>query len=302
MTETSEARPIVPTGKPAPLLPPDSGRDRPLFFVAAILVFLACLAAIGARGAWTASAQWTADLQGAMTLQIRPVDDRDAQADAEAAAELATGLDGITGARARTRAQSESLLAPWLGNDLPSDIPVPILVDIVLDNGAVPPVAALQSALEDAGIVADVDDHARWIDAVARTTRLARLLALGLLALIVGAAAAVIAFAARASLAARRDVADALHLVGAEDSYIAALFERRFFTLGMKAGLAGALFAAAITLLVAFGGGAGSAYFLPVLAIQPIETLALLAAPLIAGLIASLSARLAVAEDLKGRW
>jgi len=302
MTETSEARPIVPTGKPAALLPPDSGRDRPLFFVAAILVFLACLAAIGARGAWTASAQWTADLQGAMTLQIRPVDDRDAQADAEAAAELATGLDGITGARARTRAQSESLLAPWLGNDLPSDIPVPILVDIVLDNGAVPPVAALQSALEDAGIVADVDDHARWIDAVARTTRLARLLALGLLALIVGAAAAVIAFAARASLAARRDVADALHLVGAEDSYIAALFERRFFTLGMKAGLAGALFAAAITLLVAFGGGAGSAYFLPVLAIQPIETLALLAAPLIAGLIASLSARLAVAEDLKWRW
>lgn len=302
MTETSEARPIVPTGKPAPLLPPDSGRDRPLFFVAAILVFLACLAAIGARGAWTASAQWTADLQGAMTLQIRPVDGRDAQADAEAAAELATGLDGISGARARTRAQSESLLAPWLGNDLPSDIPVPILVDIVLDNGAVPPVAALQSALEDAGIVADVDDHARWIDAVARTTRLARLLALGLLALIVGAAAAVIAFAARASLAARRDVADALHLVGAEDSYIAALFERRFFTLGMKAGLAGALFAAAITLLVAFGGGAGSAYFLPVLAIQPIETLALLAAPLIAGLIASLSARLAVAEDLKGRW
>jgi|TARA_R110002073_G_scaffold50982_1_gene134417 cell division transport system permease protein len=302
MTETSEARPIVPTGKPAPLLPPDSGRDRPLFFVAAILVFLACLAAIGARGAWTASAQWTADLQGAMTLQIRPVDGRDAQADAEAAAELATGLDGISGAHARTRAQSESLLAPWLGNDLPSDIPVPILVDIVLDNGAVPPVAALQSALEDAGIVADVDDHARWIDAVARTTRLARLLALGLLALIVGAAAAVIAFAARASLAARRDVADALHLVGAEDSYIAALFERRFFTLGMKAGLAGALFAAAITLLVAFGGGAGSAYFLPVLAIQPIETLALLAAPLIAGLIASLSARLAVAEDLKGRW
>jgi len=302
MTEPTETGPIAPSGKPAPLLPPDSGRDRPLFFVAAILVFLACLAAIGARGAWTASAQWTADLQGAMTLQIRPVDGRDAQSDAEAAAELASALDGIAQAHARTRAQSESLLAPWLGNDLPEDIPVPILVDIVLDDGAVPPVAALQSALEDAGIVADIDDHARWIEAVARTTRLARLLALGLLALIVGAAAAVIAFAARASLAARRDVADALHLVGAEDSYIAALFERRFFTLGMKAGLAGALFAAAITLLVAFGGGAGSAYFLPVLAIEPIETLALLAAPLIAGLIASLSARLAVAEDLKGRW
>ena len=85
-----------------------------------------------------------------------------------------------------------------------------------------------------------------------------------------------IAFAARASLAARKDVADALHLVGAEDSYIAALFERRFFMLGVKAGAAGAFFAAAILVLVVFGGGSGTENFLP--------------------------GRLAVADDLRSRW
>lgn len=292
----------APPGKPAPLLPPDSGRDRPLFVVAAILVFLACLAAIGARGAWTASAEWTTDLRGAMTIQIRPVDGRDAEADAIAAAEIATGLDGVRSAAARSRADSAALLEPWLGGNLPADIPVPVLVDVELTSGSAPPLAALDAALAEAGIAADIDDHARWIEAVARTTRLARLLALGLLALIVGAAAAVIAFAARASLAARRDVADALHLVGAEDSYIAALFERRFFALGVKAGAAGAFFAAAIAVLVIYGGGAGSAYFLPAVAINPIEIAALAAAPLLAGLVASLSARLAVADDLRGRW
>ena len=169
-------------------------------------------------------------------------------------------------------------------------------------SGAEPPVAELTEALSAEGVTADIDDHARWIDAVSRTTRLARLLALGLLALIVGAAAAVIAFAARASLAARKDVADALHLVGAEDSYIAALFERRFFMLGVKAGAAGAFFAAAILVLVVFGGGSGTENFLPALAIHPIEFIALLAAPLLAGLVASLSARLAVADDLRSRW
>ena len=299
----SEIVPLTaPPGKQAPLLPPDSGRDRPLFMVAAILVFLACLAAIGARGAWTASEQWTADLRGTMTLQIRPVDGRDADADAHQAADIALALPEISNATARTRAQSATLLEPWLGNDLPADIPVPLLVDITLVDGEIAPVDELATALEGTGIAAEIDDHGQWVEAVARTTRLARLLALGLLALILGAAAAVIAFAARASLAARKDVADALHLVGAEDSYIAALFERRFFILGVKAGATGAFFAAAITVLVAFGGGAGSAYFLPALAIKPIEALALVLAPVLAGLIASLSARLAVAEDLKARW
>jgi len=294
--------PAAPPGKPARLLPPDSGRDRPLFVVASILVFLACLAAIGARGAWSASAEWTADLRGAITIQIRPVDGRDAAADAETAAALAADLSGVAGASARTRDQSAALLEPWLGGDLPADIPVPLLVDVRLNDGSAPPVAALEAAMAEAGITAEIDDHARWIEAVARSTRLARLLALGLLALIVGAAAAVIAFAARASLAARRDVADALHLVGAEDSYIAALFERRFFLLGVKAGAAGAFFAAAVTVLVIYGGGGGAEYFLPAVAINPLEILALIAAPLFSGLVASLSARLAVAEDLRKRW
>lgn len=294
--------PAAPSGRPARLLPPDSGRDRPLFVVASILVFLACLAVIGARGAWTASEDWTADLRGAITIQIRPVEGREAEADAETAAALAAELSGVTSASARSRAQSAALLEPWLGGDLPADIPVPLLVDVRLDAGATPPVAALEAVLTEAGIIADIDDHARWIEAVARSTRLARLLALGLLALIVGAAAAVIAFAARASLAARRDVADALHLVGAEDSYIAALFERRFFILGVKAGAAGAFFAAAVTVLVIYGGGGGADYFLPTVAINPLEILVLAVAPLLAGLVASLSARLAVAEDLRRRW
>ena len=52
----------------APLLPPDSGRDRPLFAVAAILVFLACLSAFGAAGAWRAADGWTDQLTAEITV------------------------------------------------------------------------------------------------------------------------------------------------------------------------------------------------------------------------------------------
>ncbi|MEE2526002.1 hypothetical protein V0U79_06455 [Hyphobacterium sp. HN65] len=304
MSDETPDIPQPPPGGNSPLLPPDSGRDRPLFAVAAILVFLACLAALGARGAWTSSERWMSDLEGSLTVQVRPVDGRSAEDDARLAAELIQDLPGIASATPRDRAASEALLEPWFGTSgLPADLPVPLLIDVQLAEPELVDTAAIASALDNAGIMADVDDHGRWASAVARASQLARLLALGLLALILGAAAAVIAFAARASLAARQDVADALHIVGATDGYIAGLFERRFFSLGLKAGLAGAGFAALIAILVAVGGSnADALYFLPELIFAPFEIAALLAAPLIAGLVAALSARLAVEEELRKRW
>ena len=304
MSEATRKPPAPPPGGNARLLPPEGGRDRPLFAVAAILVFLACLAALGARGAWTSSERWMDDLAGSLTAQIRPEDGRDANADAQEAARLIADLPGISSATARTRADSEALLEPWFGSaGLPADLPVPLLIDVQLSDPDILPVEDIAATLSDAGIAADIDDHGRWSDAVARAGQLARLLALGLLTLILGAAAAVIAFAARASLAARRDVADALHIVGATDAYIAGLFERRFFSLGLKAGAAGAGFAALIAILVAVGGSnADALYFLPEMIFAPVEIASLLAAPLLAGAISALSARLAVSEELRKRW
>lgn len=304
MSDRETSPPTPPAGGHARLLPPDAGRDRPLFAVAAILVFLACLAALGARGAWTSSDRWMNDLAGSLTVQVRPADGRNADDDASEAARLIAALPDIESAEARSRAESEALLEPWFGaGGLPADLPVPLLVDVELSNPDILPVEDIEAVLSEAGIDATVDDHGRWSDAVARASHLARMLALGLLTLILGAAAAVIAFAARASLAARRDVADALHIVGATDAYIAGLFERRFFGLGLKAGATGAGFAALIAILVAVGGGnADAMYFLPELVFAPVEIASLLAAPLVAGAIAALSARLAVSEELRKRW
>ena len=86
--------------------------------------------------------------------------------------------------------------------------------------------------------------------------------------------------AARASLAARVDVIDALHLSGAEDRFIATLFQRRFFMLGLKAGTAGARIAVLVSLLVSSGGSsADMAFFLPRWSTNPFELIMLGVAP-----------------------
>ncbi|MEP3072313.1 hypothetical protein [Maricaulis sp.] len=306
MSEPTVPKP--PAGGNGRLLPPDAGRDRPLFLVAAILVFLACIAALGARGAWLQAQTWTSDLESSLTIQIRPVDERDTTADAEAAAEIARSMDGVRDATARTREHALALLRPWLGEgNLPDDLPLPLMVEVELESETVRAASfqpeALQARLDEAGLAATVDDHSRWAAAVRRAATTAQTLGLALLALVAGAAAAVVAFAARASLAARVDVIDALHLCGAEDRFIAGLFQRRFFMLGLKSGAAGAIFAGLVSILVSIGGSpADMAFFLPQWAADPFELVLLALAPLLAGLTAAVSARLAVASDLRGRW
>jgi cell division transport system permease protein len=99
----------------------------------------------------------------------------------------------------------------------------------------------------------------------------------------------VIAFATRAGLAARRDVVEVLHLTGAHDRFVAGLFQRRFAGLAARAGTYGARSAAALAALArAFGGAEG---FTPVLPLAWTDLLAVLPCPLLAALVAALSAR-----------
>lgn len=292
------------SSKPAPLLPADSARDRPLFAVAAILVFLAVLAGLGGAGAWRAAEGWTSQLAEELTVQILPGEGRDADEDTRAAAQAIARLPGVLGVEARDRSQSEELLEPWLGSvSLPDDLPVPRLVAVQVDPADPPAPGAIEALLEGEGYEVIVDDHERWEDAVRQASDAVRYFALALVILLAIAAAAVVAFAARASLAARWDVAEALHLVGAPDRYVTGLFQSRFFFLGVKSGLVGALAAAAAAAMLAYAGGtAGAVYFLPSLdfswSFAAIPALAALAS----GLVAGLSARLAVAAELAARW
>ncbi|PWE16347.1 hypothetical protein DDZ18_13060 [Marinicauda salina] len=290
--------------KSGPLLPPDADRDRPLFAVASILVFLACLAALGAAGAWGAAAGWTAQLTDEITVQLMPAEGRDADADAAEAAGRIAELPGVVDVEARSRASAEALLRPWLGDGaLPDDLPVPRLIAVTVDPAEPPAPGAIEALLEDAPYQVLVDDHGRWANAVARAAGAVRYFAFGLVFVLGIAAAAVVAFAARASLAARWEIADALHLVGAPDPFITGLFQRRFFILGLKAGLAGAIFATLAALGLAIAGGpAGSLFFLPTLELHWSAAAIPPAAAILSGLISALAARAAVRSALRARW
>ena len=159
----------------------------------------------------------------------------------------------------------------------------------------------LQRVLSEAGYDSAVDEHADWAGDVRRVLAITRLIALTAVALLASTAVAVIAFATHAALLARRDIVDVLHLSGARDRFIASLFERRFWVLGLRAGSVGALLAlgaaaAAIFAAKAHGGHAG---LLPELSLDYLDLVVLVLTPVIAGLAARIAARVTVIRALK---
>jgi cell division transport system permease protein len=276
--------------RPAPLLPRQDGRDRALSFVVAVLCFLACVSIYAMLASNRAAGGWRRDLQTSATVQVRPSSDQTGGEAAAQAAETLAGLPGVTEAQALDREAAEKLLEPWLGKgNVPDDLPIPHLVTVELDPKAPATVDQMNVALAQAGIDATVDDHSRWMHDVEASGLAVRTAAVAGAVLVAGAAAAVIAFATRAGLAARRDVVEVLHLAGANDRFIAGLFQRRFASLAAWAGLWGAV-AAALLAALARGLG-GSDGFTPVLPFAWPDLLAALPCPLAAGLVAAVAAR-----------
>src|SRR6185436_16334042 len=123
--------------------------------------------------------------------------------------------------------------------------------DVQLAPGSTPNLSGLERQLKAVAPHAVLDDHGRWIGPLKNAANSVVLSALAVLILIAIATAATVAFATRAGLAAHREIVQLLHLMGAQDRFIARAFEWHYFVAALFAGLIGAL--AATLSFVAIG-------------------------------------------------
>lgn len=277
--------------RPAPLLPARDARDGSLLFVVATLCFLACLTALGVLASDRAARGWIGQLGGEATVIVRPKNGETPDAAAARAAEALAGVQGVSEARALEPQKAYDLIKPWLGDvsDL-EDLPVPRLVTVTLDPKAPADAARLASALKAQDVDGSVDDHSLWVKGIRRSANLARGLGAGVFLLIALAAGAVVTFATRAGLAARRDVVEVLHLSGADDGFIARLFQIRFARMAAIGGVIGAVAAGFVGAMLRMAGGTQG--LTPALPVAWSDLLAVIPCPLVAALVAAVAARL----------
>jgi cell division transport system permease protein len=283
----------------AAILPTDTRQVRPLGIQMAIMCALGCLAALAAQAGFRAADTWTTDLKSAITVMVEQP--RDDQALSRAAA-VVRAVDGVAAAEPMSRDKAKRLLRGYGANFGPllDELPLPRLIEVGLVEGNPETSGRIGVALREAGFRASVDDHSRYAGEILRTSTALRALALIALLFLVIAALASIGFAARAALQTRRDAVEIMHLVGAEDAFVADEVQARFMRLGFLSGLFGALAAAVL--------GYGAVWLMSLGAsrltqgaslIQLSDSWVLMLAPFVTALASAVAARLAARETLK---
>jgi cell division transport system permease protein len=224
-----------------PLVPEDSIAGRALVVVIAIMTFLACLTAGGAILVSEASEAWRGDVSRDVTIQIKPRAGEDVDALVASAAEIASRAPGVADAVAYTKAQSEAMLAPWLGEGVDlGQLPIPRLIVVHMQEGHREDLEPLRTALAAGAPQASLDDHRMWLSRLDTMAGAIVVFAAALFALMIVAMATAVGFATRGAMAGAREIVEVLHFVGAADSYIAGQFQGHFLRLGLRgAGIGG---------------------------------------------------------------
>lgn len=277
----------------------DSG-TRFLPWALAVMVFLAALALAGALSLGGSIEGWRRGVSSKLTVQIADRPGQPMQPRVDAAIGILRGVPGVQSADALPRAAVEALLQPWLGRDaLEADLPLPGLIDVTLADNAALSVDALSARLQSAVPGARIDDPKPWLDRLVQLGRLLQSLGGGIVLLVGLALAAMVIFATRAGLAARRDTIELLHLIGAEDGYIAKQFQRHVARQAVQGGVAGVVLAIVILVAIQILAGGVGAGLLPGMGMAWWHWLALLVLPLAALLLAIFTARLTVLGALR---
>jgi cell division transport system permease protein len=229
--------------RPGDIIPKEAASLSSLTATMAVMCYLACLA-IGALILIDRAVDgWTRGLAQEVTVQIKEQHGRDIEADVASAAQILADTSGIKNVQVLDRVATEKLLEPWLGTVGLDALPVPRLLAVTVNVEDPPDYNALTAKLQSEVPSAELDTHQRWEAELTRMAGTLAVLSLLILALISGSAIAMVIFATRAVLDANRQTVDVLHLVGAEDHYIARAINRRFLMTGLVAGSLGLVLA-----------------------------------------------------------
>ena len=279
---------------------PAAGATGPtLIFVIAVMAYLASLAFGATVTVNRLAADWSAQITSAVTVQIKPSRKIEASDQLDAVMAALNGTPGVEKAQPISRQSAVALLEPWLGaGNIAPDLPLPQLIDVTLDPDTPVDLADLARRIAAATPGATLDTHRQWQGELTVAARSAQWLSLTVLALIVGTMVAIVAFATNAGLSANHDVVEVLHLIGAQDLFIARQVQRHFLRLGLEGGALGFALSAMTFLLIGWLGGGDETFFLPLPTLKAIDYPLLLAVPLIAAIVTMATARITVLRAL----
>lgn len=278
---------------------PEGRLTGPMPWVIAIMMFLTVLAAAAGLGLGNAARSLDADIGNRITIQIVEANPDFREAQARITLSELAKLAGVRAARRIGSEEMKEMLEPWLGpGGLEADLPVPVMIDVDLTPDAYARLDVIRTAVREVAPSARVDDNAQWLAPLAKLIDALELLSAALVLLMVGATAATVVLAARASLDTHRSTIEVLHLMGATDVQVARLFQRRIALDALFGGFVGLAAAAIVLLIIGNRVGALGSELLGSAGLPIVSWLILIALPIAGVLLSMLVARMTILRAL----
>lgn len=281
------------------LIPFEAASGVLMIFIVAAMAFIACFALAAGLGASRVADTWTDGLAGAATVRIE-AGDEDRARRVSLVLDILRNTEGVFDARPLPESDVAALLEPWFGGkpDL-AELPTPTIIAVRTDPEREPDAAIVQARLDGAASGAVYDDHGRWRGRAKSAADSVRTLSFGALALAALAIAATVFLVVRVAMSSHRGTISALRLAGAEDRFVAGLYQIRYFWLGLIGGVLGC--GVALAAIVGFDAMSKINAALPALETPSSWPMMLLAIIGFVIVIAVLSARIAVMTALRAR-
>ncbi len=270
---------------------------RFLPWIVALMVFLGALSLAAATAIGSAIERWDTNLTSRITVQV-PAN----QASPDTLTRLVkalTATPGIIKAKTLDFEATRALVEPWLGTvGVDLELPLPAVVDVETAAGTVFDVNLLTGRLIKIAPGIIVDNHRVWLAPLIRMARTAELIAFAILALISLTAIAAVIFATRSGLAVHSAIISLLHVMGAQDAYIARQFQMQAMMLGVRGGVIGSIAALVILLILTTMSADIDVALIPSAPLPPIQWPLLIIVPVVAVVIAMATARVTVLRTL----
>ncbi|MBM3632100.1 MAG: FtsX-like permease family protein [Alphaproteobacteria bacterium] len=273
--------------------------SRYVCWIVGLMVFLLSLVFVGSISLSSSLSQWNLSSSGRITIELPLHGVQNPESLIETILSTLQRIPGVASVKLVNNQEVLKLLQPWVGQvNLLQDLTLPALIDVDMKPEIPPNVPEITAVLRQFAHGIRIEEHNQWQHMFEKLRLSLEIIAYLFISLIAITVMVTITLITRSSLATHASIIDVLRLVGANNSYIAAKFQRRAFWLALKGGLWGVIIALpTLFLLNWLSLHLGVSEVLkPTLSIPLL--LAILSLPFVVGGISLLAARLSVLRTL----
>jgi cell division transport system permease protein len=273
--------------------------SRYVCWIVGLMVFLLSLVFVGSISLSSSLSQWNLSSSGRITIELPLHGVQNPESLIETILSTLQRIPGVASVKLVNNQEVLKLLQPWVGQvNLLQDLTLPALIDVDMKPEIPPNVPEITAVLRQFAHGIRIEEHNQWQHMFEKLRLSLEIIAYLFISLIAITVMVTITLITRSSLATHASIIDVLRLVGANNSYIAAKFQRRAFWLALKGGLWGVIIALPTLFLLNWLSlhlGVSEA-LKPTLSIPLL--LAILSLPFVVGGISLLAARLSVLRTL----